>query len=327
MEKRNQYLTALLVVQLALAVLTFWPRSATSEAAAGPLLDDFEAGEVTAFTVSDADGNRIELAREGDEWVLPEADDFPANSSQVETFLGKVAKLQKNRLVTQTEGSHARLMVAEDEFERLVELRLEDGNTERLFIGSSGGPSATHVRLANEPEVYLTGDLAVWDANTQPGSWVDTTYVSVPLTETVGLTLQNTNGTFEFSKEGESWTMEGLDEDETFNEEALTSMLGQITSLQMVRPLGKTEDASYGLDDPRAEAILETEAGEMYTLAIGAEDSEDLTAVAKWSESPYYVRISDATANSLVDKTEADFIQSPTPAPSLELEATPVTAP
>jgi hypothetical protein len=136
------------------------------------------------------------------------------------------------------------------------------------------------------------------------------------------LTLENTNGTFEFVKEGDKWTMEGLAEDETFNEGGFSGLLNQVTNVRMTEPLGK-EESWLGTDEPLATVTLKT-ADKSYTLLIGAKDAEDNSYVLRSSESPYYVRIAEFTGNSLVEKKREDFLQAP-PTPTVEpgAEATP----
>jgi hypothetical protein len=315
MTRLQQILVGILLVQIALGVFIFWPRSA-AEGMSGPLLPDFTVADVISLTIHGEDGSRIALAKDGDDWILDGTGGYPAQGDKILPFLEKIEGVQANRLVTQTEGSHKRLKVAADDFNRLLEMTLQDGATHRLYLGTSGGANATHVRLDDQSEVYLTGELNAWEADTQPGVWVDTLYYTVPQTATVALTLENVQGAFEFEHEGETWAMKGLAEDEVFAENNLTTMLNQITSLRMTKPLGKEEKPSYGLDNPKAVVTLKTEAGEEYTLRVGAQDEDDQSYVVKWSESPYYVKVGEFTVKEAVDRGRDDFLLlPPTPTP------------
>ncbi|MCL4298310.1 MAG: DUF4340 domain-containing protein [Anaerolineae bacterium] len=320
MSRFNQILAVILVAQIALAAFVLWPRAAASSGG-GPLLPDYKAADVTGLTLSDSEGNKLALAKSGDNWVLPEADDYPVDSAKVTPLLDKIEKIRTNRLVTQTEGSHSRLKVAAGDFTSLVEIQLKDGASHKLYIGSSAGAAATHVRADDRPEVYLAGDINSFEASPQAGSWVDTLYFTVPQTATTSLTLENANGTFEFTKDGEQWTMPGLAGDETFNENNFTSLFSQASGIRMTRPLGKTEDPAYGLDKPQAVLTLKT-ADKTYTLSIGTKDETDNTYVVKSSESPYYVRVSEGLVNTFLEKKRDDFLQAP-PTAEPTAEATP----
>jgi hypothetical protein len=319
MSRLNQILIGLLVVQLALVGFVFWPRPA-SEAQGGPLLADFSAAEVTALTIADGEGNQLTLAKSGDGWMLPDKGDFPVDGEKVTPFLEKLAAVQADRLVTQTEGSQARLQVADDDFNRRLELTLADGSTDELYVGSSAGAAATHVRAEGQPQVYLTGELAAWDANPQVTAWVDTLYFTVPQTATTGLTLANQNGTFEFTQEGDTWTMADLAGGETLDQAAVTSLLSQASSVRLTDVLGAEEQTDYGLAEPLATLTLETEDG-TYTLQVGARDDTTNSYVFHASSSPYIVRVAGWAGDAFVDKTRSDFLAEP-PAETDETEAT-----
>ena len=317
MNRWNQILAALLVVQIALGFVMLWPRPAASGAEIGPLLPEFNAEEVVSLTVTDSDGNHVTLTKASEGWVLPEADDYPADDEKVSSLLEKIEGLKTDRQVTRTESSHKRLKVAEDDFVRLIELKLADGETHKLFVGSSPRTGATHVRADNRPETYLTADLPSYEVNARPVRWIDTLYYTIPQTTTVAITLKNGNGEFEFERGDDGkWTMKGLAEDEKFGESAFNFLLGQATSLRMTDPIGREEEDWFGLDQPQAVVTLKTEDGQVHTLLIGAKGEEDNSYVAKWSESSYYVWVAEYTANNFLDKTRDDFIEAPpTPTP------------
>ena len=321
MNKLNQILIGVLVIQIALAAFTLWPQSAAQETG-GPLLPDFTAGDLVELIIQDGDENRLVLGQHDNEWVLPEAGDFPVDGEKISPLLEKLKGIQTNRLVTQTEGSHKRLKVAGDDFNHLLEIELKDGNSHQLYLGSSAGAGATHVRFDGQPEVYLTDQLTSFDVNAQASAWIDPLYYTVPQTATVALTLENGNGTFEFEKDGENWTMKGLSADETFNAGAFTGLLNQATSVRMTAPIGKEEQPAFGLDEPLATVTLKTQEGEetkTYTLRVGAKSDEDNSYIVSSSESPYFVRVAEFTGSSFVEKTRADFLEQP-PAGTSETE-------
>lgn len=311
MDKRNQILIGILLFQVALVAGVFWPRSVT-QAGGTPLLGSLDPAQVTGVTLTDGAGNRTALTREGESWLLSEADAFPADGIKVGILLDKLGRVATGRLITQTEASHRRLKVAADDFQNAVDLTMADGSSQRLYIGSAAGPGTLHVRAADRPEVYLTGELTAVDIGAAPSGWIDALYISLPPTATVGLTLESAGGTFTFEKEGESWTMAGLSDEETLNESAVASLVSTLSALRMERPLGKSEQPEYGLAEPLATITLRTSEGATQTLLIGAADAAGSYA-AKWSESPYFVRLPAGTGALFVEKERADFLEAPAP--------------
>ncbi len=275
MNRTNQILAAVLAVQVILVALIFLPGVApAAEPEAGPLLVDFAPDAITGLTIRDNNDNTITLARDADgNWVLPEAGDFPATNERVETLLDTLADLTANRLIARNPSSHNRLNVTDDTFQRLLTLEWEDGS-DRLYIGSSAGSNATHMRVNDAAEVYLVSGLAAWEAPAQVTSWVDTVFFTVPQENITAIQVENTNGTFEFIREDDTWTYAGLGEDETFDPASINALLRQAASVRLSAPLGNEAQDDYGLDEPQAVITL-TIVEEVPVEAEPSEDAED----------------------------------------------------
>lgn len=325
MNRRQQILAGLLVLQLILIVVVFLPRG-TTVAAGTPLLADLKVEDISSLTIRDDQGNSIRLVRQADKWLLPEAGDFPADGGKITPALDKLLKAKIDRPVTQTEGSLARLQVADNRFVRQVELTTAGGTTRTLYLGASAGGSSVYARLAGKNEVYLARGLATWEIGADASAWIDTLYLSVPQTDVAGITLSNANGQMSFLKDAQgTWSLTDLAAGETPNSAAITGLLSQVSSLRMVRPLGKTDQPAYGLAQPSAVLTLTTRKDgqeQVRTLTVGAKDAGDNTYVVKLSDSPYYVRVSEYTVQDLVTKKRTDFLQLP-PTPVVTPTPTP----
>ncbi len=214
MKKHNQILVAVLLVQIALSAVLLWPRQAVSGGESEPLLGDLAVADVVALIVEDHDQNRMALSQEAGQWVLSELGAYPTDAAKVNQLLNKLVAINTGRLVTRTDSSHKRLQVARDDFMRRVELKTADGESVIVYLGSSPRYGATHVRREGQDETYLTDDLGSWEANTSAAAWIDATYFYVVQDDIVSLTLENSNGSFTFSKdEADQWIMAGLAED------------------------------------------------------------------------------------------------------------------
>jgi hypothetical protein len=341
MNRRNQILTAVLVLQLVVAIV-LWPRPATSGGEGASLFPGIEANQIVAMTIAGTDGESIQLAKDAGDWVLPEADDYPIQADKVTTLLSKIVGLKADRLVTQTNSSHKRLKVAENDFERRVEFELADGSRHVLYIGTSPSFGVAHVRADGQDGVYLAPDLSAQDAGCEARDYVDQVYFSVPRDDVVAFALENKNGRFEFERvtsdaEGEEtqqWTMRDLAPEETLDETSISTLFNRAVSVSMLHPLGKTEEDAYGMQAPNAVLTIQTQSEEggdrTYTLRVGAKEASDNTYVVSSSESAYYVRVNEFTVKDFVEKTRDDFLElppTPTPAPEETPEAGPEATP
>jgi hypothetical protein len=338
-KRHNQILAGVLAVQIILSVVVFWPRSVAT-GAGEPIFPDLAADDVVALSIADADGNTVVLQKTVGDWALPEADDYPATADKVTSLLENIVGLATGRLVTQTDASHERLQVASDDFLRRIRFETADGAEHTLYLGSSPSYGATHFRVDGQNEVYLAADISVWDTNATADSWINPLYLSVTQADVTQITLENANGKLTFVKEeaeeeeedenaegGGAWTMRGLKADETLDEAQVTTVLRQAASVNVTEPLGKEALAEYGMDEPQAVVTLET-AEKTVTLQVGAKDPDGDSYVVKSSESPYYVRVSGFSLNSLVENARDDFLQEPpTPTPAPAPTPTPASTP
>jgi len=311
-KNHHKILATVLVAQIALSVVVFWPRPTTA-GQQEPLFPDLAKEDVTSLTIEDDQGNRIALQKVTGEWVMPDAGEYPAQSEEVEALLEKLTALTTGQLVTRSDTSHKRLRVAANDFARRIEFE-SSGGTETLYIGSSPQYGSVHFRLEGESEAYLTSQLTTWDVNASTSTWIDTSYHSVQQDDVARFTLENANGTFVFERDDDGWAMvePEMAEGEVLNKTQVEAVLRRAAAVTIKSPLGVEEKAAYGLDDPTAEVIMETGDGTV-TLTLGSKDEDDGSYVVKSSESAYYVHVSMNSVTALVQNDRDAFVDEPTP--------------
>ncbi len=314
MKRHQQILAGILIVQIILGVITFWPRSG-SAGAAQPIFPDLNVEDIVTLTITDDQDTSIVLRRSGENWSLAEAGDYPAKADTITPILDKFTQLDTTTLVARTESSHKALQVADDTFVRRIDIGMKDGTTHTLYLGSSPRYTATHFRVAGQVETYLTAALSAWELNTAATSWVDTGYRTLDTAMVTEVTLQNANGTFKLVKSGEEWTLADLAGDEIIAPGKASDIVNKAARITLQRPLGLTEEASYGLASPAAIVTLKMADGSFSTLRVGAKFDGSNYAV-KASESPYYVAVTEYNVNTLIENDRAAFLQQPTPAPT-----------
>lgn len=341
MTKIQKILAGFLALQLLAAVIVFWPRNAAG-AENVVFFEGAAAADIVRLAITDDTGAQVELERQGDGWVLASGGDYPVKTETLNPVLDKIVALESNRLVARTAASQRQLQVSPDNFLRQITVTFQDDRSQTFYLGSATNLRATNFRLDGENDTYLVADLNVFELSANATSWVDTVYVSGVAQDSVtALTLTNANGTLAFRSEanqdGESaWTLDGLAEGELLNAPAFNSLLTRILNLRLVRPLGVTAEAAYGLDEPQATVTVVAnveESTQTYTLTIGArlpdqdDDPSNDNYIVKWSEAPYYVAVAPFSVETLTEHTRTDFVQLPTPIPTESAPAEPTPAP
>ncbi len=341
MNRRNQILAALLVAQLIIVAIVCVPRVLPAPSATAPLLGAVKAADVTGLVIQEQNGNQVELAKKDTAWIVPNSDDYAASSAKITAFVTKLIGLQSDPLVTRTVSSHKRLQVADDTFVRKIDLKLADGSTRTLYLGSGSGGGTTYVRLGSQDDVYLARGLNSFEAGADVAAWIDPTYLSVPQAQLLSATIENAQGKWQFAKNAQSqWTQPGAADTSKFDPNSVTTLLGRLSSLAMVKPLGKTDKPEYGLDKPMATVtviVSATASTKVTTLRIGTKDKDGNYPVIS-SDSQYVVAVAGANLDPFVNASQDTFLIKATPTPNAlslptpeavlpTLEATPVLIP
>ncbi len=334
LNRSNLFLAALLALQLVVALaLSVLTAGGSETRPIEPLLAGLDSAAIDSLTLTDESGNTLRFARVADGWVLPAADDFPVTSGKVDEILAKIAELDTRRLVAANPANFARLEVKDDDFRRRLQLE-SNAQSRTLYLGGSGGVDTVYARRGGENNVYLGIGLNSWQLSPQVSSWVDTSYVNLPQSDVLEITVRNAAGSFVFQRVGADWTYTDLPEGETFEDTKLPGILYNATSIQLVEPLGRAELAEYGLAEPAVELRLrylqatEEEASaestaadespeiayseETLTLRFGAQ-LEDGNIALKASDAEYYVSVRETALATFRDISQADFIRRPEP--------------
>ncbi|MFN2108155.1 MAG: DUF4340 domain-containing protein, partial [Anaerolineae bacterium] len=238
MKRHQQILAGILILQIILGVVTFWPRSG-SAGATQPIFPDLNVEDIATLTITDDQGAHIVLKRSGDNWGLAEAGDYPAKADTITPILEKFTQLDTATLVARTAASQKALQVADDNFVRRIDIGMKDGTTHTIYLGSSPRYTATNFRVAGQDETYLTAALSSWELSTGATSWVDTSYRTIDAATVTEVTLQNANGTFKLVKtDDDQWTLADLAGDEIIAPGKTGDIVSKVTKVSLQRPLG-----------------------------------------------------------------------------------------
>lgn len=320
MNRRNGILAVVLLAQVILIVLLSSLRATATAQPGKPIFETIKATDINSLTLTDSTGKTTELTKQGADWVMPQSDNYPAEATKITTFLDKVLKIQTGRLIAQTQSSYSRLKVADDNFASKVVFTLANGQSHTLLVGTSPSAGSTHVRADGAKDVYLVDGLTSNDAAPDAVNWINPTYIAMLPGQVTGITIRNGNGTFSFTKNiSNTWMMDGLAAGEKFDTAKLTSMVGQITPLPLLRPLGKGVKPEYGLTPPSTVVTVTlqptaTVSVKPVVFQIGAKDTTDNSYTVSSNESPYIVRIGSFELDSFVTSNRQYFlIPPPTP--------------
>ncbi|TQV86347.1 DUF4340 domain-containing protein [Aliikangiella coralliicola] len=177
MNKKISVLYIVLFVQLLIVGVLAWNNSGNDPASsAKPLLEQF--AEIDKLTITGEESttgeekNQVNLIKTDSGWQITELRNLPANESKTSDLIDNLNSIRVNWPVSTTKSSHTRFEVAEDNFQRKLEIFKGDTLVETLYLGTSPGFRKSHVRSASDSDVYSV-KLAQYDVPVKADDWLD----------------------------------------------------------------------------------------------------------------------------------------------------------
>ena len=313
MQKTIGILAILLVAQVVFAVgMSFTGPSLTAVRPDTPLLELAE-NAVDRLTIEGSDNQQLALSRQGEEWVLPEKGNFPADQTRIDRLLDQLSGLKRGLPVATTKGAQKRFRVSDDAFERRVTLSRGDETLSKLYLGTSPGMRRVHARTSDDDAVY-TVDFGVYDAPGNSEDWEDKSVLQISRSEIgkiilAGLTLSLLpgNGSGIASEQAgnqdpgqTTWRGDALAEKETVNQANADALAEELAGLRIGSVLGTDTKPEYGLEEPELVIGLQHKGGEEFEYRLGKhENGHDY--VLKSSSRPEYFRLPNYTGDALLE--------------------------
>ncbi|WP_163833440.1 DUF4340 domain-containing protein [Spartinivicinus ruber] len=247
MAKLKTWLTGLLAIQLVLAAGLFWSSEHQQQQNIQQPLLGFKLADVTKLVISDSDDS-VTISQSGDHWVLPDLANLPVNDDQLTDVLVKLEAIQTGWPVATTTSSHERFEVAEDKFQRQVQLFQGDKLIGELLVGTSPGFRKVHIRNPEDDAVY-TAKLNSYELPVKGDDWLDKSLLAVGDVDNI----KSIKGADYFlEKTGDSWTLH--DNKQSLSSEANATKLNMEKAKQLAKALANLQvqgmaDYLFGADN------------------------------------------------------------------------------
>lgn len=318
LQKNIKVLGALLAVQALLAVI-LWQTGGRAPGQASHSLFGVEESAITALEITGkpaADGKTaesIKLVKNGSDWVVASAGNYPAKKDKVEEVVKKLAAIKvKNPVATQA-ANHNALRVGKDTYGKEVVLTA-GGETKKFVVGTGSGTSI-NVRFADNNDVWQGRGITEYQVSNTARSYVETQYVKADTDKVNALVVTNEKGTLTFRKDGGKWALEQLPAGAELDESKVTGFISSVVRLNLDRPIGKDVKPEMGLDAGVKVQIEATEEEKPVSLAytIGAQagstDADGFYVKSKDNE--FVVVATKWATESARTKTVDDFVKKP----------------
>jgi hypothetical protein len=251
-------LAGLLVAQL-LLIGAFFVFDQPAEQGSGLL--DLDPATVSSLTITDADGESIELTSVDGRWQLPGG--AAADGAKIQAVLERLADMNSLWPVAATQSSQSRFEVAEDNFQRRLDISA-DGNEYVVYLGSSPGYRRVHARNQDADDIFSV-EFSNFEVPADADEWLDKSQLEADSVTSVrladGWVLRQEDG---------SW----LVDDGPVDDESVSALVRQLEGMRL---LGVFEGDEGSLGE--AQTLEVTDAQGTYTLTVRHEPEADVYVV------------------------------------------------
>jgi hypothetical protein len=304
MRKIIQAAGILLALQIAVAVALNMGESSNMQEAPETPLFSFKTEAVTALIINDGENKKITIAKGDQGWVLPETSNAPANRDQVTALLEKLAGLKQGLPVATSGGGAKRFKVADDLFQRRVQVKEGDRVVVDLYVGTSPGFRQIHARKAGSSEV-LTAALSTFELETAADQWLDKGMFAVREEELEGMVFPS----FTLTKNGNDWQLDDLSAAEKTDSKAAADLAARVSGLTVQSVVEAEMAAPLFAGEPALRFSVKKKGGTQidYFLAKGEEE----TYYLKQSERAHYGKVHKLQGEGLLKAGREALIAKP----------------
>lgn len=301
MNQKNRVLIGLLVIQLVIIGYMYRPVQHQT-AASEPFFQGLTTSEISGIILTDADNKSIALQRQQEVWHIEDGL-FPADSKKIEKILNKIIGLTSGRVVTRTKSSQVRLQVADQLFNRKIELRLADASPKIFYLGSSPSQKSIYFREAGTELVYLVRGISSWELQVDNESWWQTVYVDYNDDDLTAIELNNTHGTLSFQKEDDkNWQLTNVKPEST---KGVAEFIKSLRRISISGYMSKERPADLG---DAIGKLVYTGRKVSESLEIWPNPSEDDEYIIKDSKHFFYAKVRAYEVEKILQATQKDFI-------------------
>jgi hypothetical protein len=324
MRRLIHILAALLMVQVVLAVVLDRAGPDLSPSASDNPMIVLDGKPITRLVIDGID-SQVTLEKKSDHWVIPTINDFSADQDKVAELINKLKSIKRNLPVSTSEASRERFRVADEGFERRIQVFVDASMTAEIFLGTAPRSRMIHVRLREDTAVFET-QMGLHHASATTQEWLDKALLQVAYPDIRAISVP---GVFRLEKDPNAkvdkeagdadqskaaldrWvSADPLGENERIEQSSILVLGQKIANIRLKDVLGTTIQSDYGLSTPKLVLQVETSAGQTLIYELGLLQGAD-DYVLKISNRPEYFALADYSGKGLLDAADRSMIFLP----------------
>lgn len=154
MNRAVPVLLLVLLIQCGIVAIVFWPQQSPGTGATGPGLAPFSVDAIDELRIGDEFDNEAILVKSGQQWLLPDLENLPADPAKVDTLLQSITGQAGSWPIARTPAARQRFQVADYYYQRRLTLRSAGEKLATLYLGTSPGYRKVHARNEQQDAIF-----------------------------------------------------------------------------------------------------------------------------------------------------------------------------
>jgi hypothetical protein len=243
----NRWITALslvLLIQCGIVAAVFWPQQSTQQQSASQTFAPFPVNAIDELHISDEFDNEAVLVRSGEQWLLPDLENLPADANRVDALLHDLTTQSGIWPIAQSSTARQRFQVADYYYQKRLTLLSSGQELGTLYLGTSPGFRKVHARNAQQDDIYSI-TFNAFEIPAVNDGWLDTRLLQVRAPLRIDTDLYNL-----YFENGRWMSATGGTPDEA----ELNTLISALRDLQVVGVAG--EDLQRDLSAVEADLVM-----------------------------------------------------------------------
>ncbi|MBK6528573.1 MAG: DUF4340 domain-containing protein [Deltaproteobacteria bacterium] len=228
------------------------PDSSSTATASNPWsrVDAARIDHVTIRRSSGPEGQRtIELEKRAGAWVMTAPGRGPTEARAVEDLVDRFANMKVTMVRARSAGSHAAFEV-DDAHATRVTLKAGSGVVVDLFVGAAVG-AGTAVRVPSRPETFEVDQSITSMVQRESRDWRNREITHASRESVQSVEWINRNGTFRFTRNGETWSAAPGTTVERLDTARVGSLVDSVANLRATDFAAEGATSGVAADSPR----------------------------------------------------------------------------
>jgi hypothetical protein len=168
----------------------------------GVAKDDVE--KITKLEIRNADKGAVTLEKKGDSWEVTVPVQAKANATNVRSLLDNLKELKVKESIDRTAATYAQYELTDEKAVHVVAYKEGNAKAADLYFGKSGSRGQM-MRVGGKDGVWVASGYSSYLYTREVKNWRETGVLKFEDANVVQASIENKNGLFSFSKNGDKW--------------------------------------------------------------------------------------------------------------------------